>query len=124
VNWQKTANSAAPSQSSAAWKQVAWVTWSSALPLEDQAGAVWILYLNTDGTVSREEKIAVTESYFDLPITGGGHFGEVITNTGDIDMDGITDLAVGVPFDDDAGPDSGAVFIFFMNNESYVVDII
>ena len=46
------------------------------------------------------------------------HFGEVIANAGDIDEDGITDLAVGVPFDDDGGTDSGAAFILYINIRS------
>ena len=81
-------------------------------------GAIWVLYLNTDGTISREAKISLTESSFNLPIKDGDHFGEVIANAGDIDEDGITDLAVGVPFDDDGGTDSGAAFILYINIRS------
>ncbi|MDX2458112.1 MAG: integrin alpha [Gammaproteobacteria bacterium] len=86
-------------------------------------GVIWVLYLNTDGTVSREEKISVTESSFVLPIEDGDHFGEVIANAGDINEDGVTDLAEGIPFDDDGATDSGAVFILFINSDSEVLDL-
>ncbi len=86
-------------------------------------GAIWILYLDTDGTVARKKEIIARESEFDLPIVDGDNFGEVVANAGDIDKDGITDLAAGVPFDDDGGPDSGAVFILFMNNRAEVTEL-
>ena len=86
-------------------------------------GAIWVLFLNTDGTVSREEKISLSESSFVLPIEDGDHFGEVIANAGDIDEDGVTDLAVGMPFDDDGGTDSGAVLILFINKDAEVRDL-
>lgn len=86
-------------------------------------GAIWVLYLNTDGTVSREEKISLSESSFVLPIEDGDHFGEVIANAGDIDEDGVTDLAVGMPFDDDGETDSGAILILFINKDAEVHDL-
>jgi len=86
-------------------------------------GAIWVLYLNTDGTVSREEKISLSESSFVLPIEDGDHFGEVIANAGDIDENGVSDLAVGMPFDDDGETDSGAVLILFIDKDAEVLDL-
>lgn len=86
-------------------------------------GAIWILYLDTDGSVDRKREISASESDFNLPIIDGDNFGEVVANAGDIDEDGTIDLAVGLPFDDDGGTDSGAVFILFLNNRAEVDEI-
>jgi hypothetical protein len=40
---------------------------------------------------------------------GSDHFGSAIAPLGDVDGDGIPDLAIGSPFDDPAGTDSGSV---------------
>ena len=40
---------------------------------------------------------------------------------GDLDGDGITDLAVGAGYDDDGGADRGAVWILFLNPDGTVL---
>ena len=42
-------------------------------------------------------------------------FGASVANIGDLNGDGVTDLAVGANNDDDLGPQSGAVWILFIN---------
>jgi len=50
-------------------------------------------------------------------IAAGDVFGEFIASIGDIDGDGIPDIAVGAQRDDDGSiTDSGAVYIMFMNS--------
>ena len=78
-------------------------------------GAVWILFLRQDGTVRDEQKISHTEGNFDGRLADGDGFGSAITVLGDLDNDGIPDLAVGAPGDDDRAIDAGAVWILFMN---------
>jgi flagellin-like protein len=84
-------------------------------------GAIWIMFLNTSGGVINEYKI--NESRF-----GNGNelegdvFGASIANIGDLNNDGVQDIAVGEPFSDDGGNDNGAVWILFLNNSGGVID--
>ena len=41
-----------------------------------------------------------------------------VTNIGDFDSDGVTDLAVGADSDDDGGTNRGAVYIVLLNADS------
>jgi predicted outer membrane repeat protein len=79
-------------------------------------GAVHVLFMNPDGTVKSSQLIAHN--------TGGGpslsdndNFGRSLASLGDIDGDGVTDLAVGADRDDTSGADRGAVHILFMNSD-------
>lgn len=74
-------------------------------------GAVWLLSLTTDGTVSNFQKISDTAGNFTGVLDDADRFGSSVTNLGDLDGDGLTDLAVGASFDDDGGADRGAVYI-------------
>ena len=82
-------------------------------------GAVWILFLNTDGTVKGHQKISDTQGNF-TAFFNGKRFGQSVTCIGDLDSDGVPDLAVGMPRDNDGGGDRGAVFILFMNTNGTV----
>jgi Ca2+-binding RTX toxin-like protein len=66
-------------------------------------GAVWVLFLNADGTVKAEQKISATAGGFGGRLSNGDHFGSSVAALGDLDGDGIPDLAVGAPGDDDGG---------------------
>lgn len=83
-------------------------------------GALWILFLNSDGTVQSERKIANNLSGLGDVLNNNDQFGTAVTNIGDLNNDGITDLAVGTPLDDDGGVDFGALWILFMNNDGSV----
>lgn len=73
----------------------------------------WILYLNSDGTVTDEEKIAAGQGGFDGSVTDGDSFGSAIAPLGDVDGDGTLDLLVGAKHTDDGGTDYGAVWTLF-----------
>ena len=62
-----------------------------------QDRAVWILFLKRDGTVAREVKIADGEGGFRGPLEPSDSFGESVAALGDINGDGTTELAVGIP---------------------------
>ena len=73
-----------------------------------------MLFLNPTGTVKSFQTIAHN--------TGGGpmlvdqdSFGSSVTSLGDLNGDGVTDLAVGACFDDTEGIDRGALYVLFMN---------
>ncbi|MFT5463507.1 MAG: PKD repeat protein [Planctomycetota bacterium] len=86
----------------------------------DDYGAVYVLLLNTDGTVKAEQKISLTQGNFQGSVTLAGFFGTTVTSVGDLDGDGVTDLAVGAKGDSDGSPRSGSTFLLFMNADSTV----
>ncbi len=83
-------------------------------------GAVWILFLGTDGTVQAEQKISATAGGFGGDLDDSDYFGYALGCMGDLDGDGIVDLAVGAPVDDDGGTDQGAVWILFLESDGTV----
>ncbi len=88
-------------------------------------GAVYILELNTDGTVATERKISAADPTLTGPLTSTGGFGEGLAFLGDQDGDGIGDIAVGASKDDDggvgAGADRGAVWIISLAADGSVL---
>jgi len=83
-------------------------------------GAVWILFLNTNGTVKSHQKISDTEGGFNGILDNEDFFGSSVSKIGDLDGDNVTDLVVGAYFDDDDGLDVGAVWILFLNSNGTV----
>jgi len=80
----------------------------------DRRGATYVLLLNADGSARSSVKIA--------HLTGGGpsltdidRFGAAVAAMGDVDGDGVGDLAVGASRDDTGGNDRGAVYIVKLN---------
>ncbi len=78
-------------------------------------GAVWLLFLNADGTVKIKQKISQWSGGLVGPLDDGDMFGCSVTALGDMDEDDIGELAVGARGDDDGGWDRGAVWILFMD---------
>jgi len=87
-------------------------------------GAVWILFLQSDGLVRDEVLVTHGQGGFGGTLTsdpddGGVAFGSAVAGLGDVDGDGIPDLAVGAPFDEPAGvgthQEFGAVWVLFLN---------
>ena len=80
-------------------------------------GAVWILFLNTDGTVKSHQKISSTEGGFTGTLDPGEKFGSSVASLGDLDGDGpsVLALAVGASLDDDGGKNNGAVWVLFLD---------
>ncbi len=85
-----------------------------------EAGAIWILFLESDGTVRDEQKIGPGTGGFTGTILQGDRFGSDVSSLGDIDRDGVTDLAVGAFHDDDGGSNRGAIWILFLNADGTV----
>ena len=83
-------------------------------------GAVWVLFLNTDGTVKSHQKISDTQGGFTGILDDVDLFGFSVTSLGDLDGDGVTDMAVGSRADDDGGHDRGAVWVLFLNTDGTV----
>ena len=87
-----------------------------------QRGAVWILFLNADGTVSSEQKISQTSGGFGGMLSGGGLFGCSVCALDDLDGDGIEDLGVGQLLGNDGDTAQGAAWVLFLNTDGTVLD--
>ena len=94
-----------------------------ALP-NSNVGAVWILLRNADGSVLESVKISASEGGWLPSLNDGDGFGSALAALGDLDGDGVPDLAVGAPGDDDGGgnpqADLGAVYVLFLNADGTV----
>ncbi|MCH8903430.1 MAG: FG-GAP repeat protein [Bacteroidetes bacterium] len=84
-------------------------------------GAIWILFMNMDGTVKSHQKISSTDGGFSGVLDINDWFGSDVDTIGDLDGNGVVDLAVGARMDDDGGLERGAVWILFMKNDGTVL---
>ncbi|MEF8940360.1 MAG: T9SS type A sorting domain-containing protein, partial [Salinivenus sp.] len=85
-------------------------------------GALWILSLNDDETVAAAQKISDTAGSFGGALDDEDRFGATAAGIGDLDGDGVPDLATGAYLDDDGGSDRGAVWILYLNADGTVKD--
>src|SRR5690606_11754191 len=58
-------------------------------------GAVYVLFMAADGSVQSSAKTSDTAGGFDAPLDNGDNFGSAVAGLGDVDGDGLPDLAVG-----------------------------
>ena len=65
--------------------------------------------------------VEINEDVDGITLANTDHFGDSVANIGDLDGDGVNDLAVGAKRDDaGTGSDAGAVHILFMNKDGSV----
>ncbi|MFI4881614.1 MAG: FG-GAP-like repeat-containing protein [Phycisphaerales bacterium JB064] len=85
-------------------------------------GAVFVLFLNRDGTVREEVKFGMGMGGFDRNVSEDSRFGTSVATLGDIDGDGTLEVAVGHPFEDVAPGqlDDGAAWIVSLNQAGMV----
>ena len=92
--------------------------------LDPDRGAVWILFLKDDGSVISEQKISPIVGGLDVTLTEDDRFGSGLAAIGDLNGDGVTELAVGMRNDDTGGADQfanrGAVWTLFLNADGTV----
>lgn len=85
-----------------------------------QKGAIHIIFMNENGTIQSTKKISNVEGGFTGTINDQDVFGVALAGLGDLDGDGVEDIAVGARLDDDGITDGGAVWILFMNQDGSV----
>jgi len=83
-------------------------------------GAVYVCFLNADGTVRAHQKISSTAGGFAGPLDNQDQFGRSIAGLGDLDGDGVRDMAVGAIYDDDGVSNAGAVWVLFLRADGTV----
>lgn len=83
-------------------------------------GAVYLLFLNTDGSVKAHQEISESDGGFAGILDDSDFFGQSLAGVGDLDSDGVPDLVVGAYFDDDGGLNRGAAYVLFLNNDGTV----
>jgi len=80
----------------------------------DNRGAVHIIFLNADGTP--KSTVEINDGTENGPVlSDDDFFGFSVSNIGDLDGDGVDDIAVGARYDSEGGPNRGAVHIIFLN---------
>ena len=78
-------------------------------------GAAWILLLNRrHGQVAPEDQRH--QGGFTGTLDDNDYFGSSVASLGDLDGDGLGDLAVGRTVDDDGGSARGAVWVLFLDD--------
>lgn len=87
-------------------------------------GVVYILFLNADGTLKRHKKICDTEYGLDVVLDNSTLFGTSAAEVGDLDGDGVVDIAVAAFGDSDSGSIGGAMWILFLNSDGTVKDYV
>jgi hypothetical protein len=86
----------------------------------DDGGAVYVLFLNANGTVKSHTHFTFNQGGFGTFLEAYSYFGSAVANLGDVDGDGVIDLAVGSFGDAQNGPFRGAIYIVFMNSDGSV----
>ena len=89
--------------------------------ISTRKGAIYILFMNEDGSVKALQKISDGEGTVNpLALQDFSGFGSSLASLGDLDGDGTHELAVGAPYWDQEGAalneNSGAVFILSLSN--------
>jgi len=79
------------------------------------AGAVYILFMNYDGTLKSYQKISMISGGFTDTLNEGNFFGYGVAGIGDYNADGIPDIAVSSP-----APPNNSLYIIHLNTDGTV----
>ena len=77
-------------------------------------GAVWLLFMKSDGTVHFQEEIADGRGGFTGTLDDGDDFGINLCLIDDLDGSGLQEIVVGSYSDDDGGIEAGAAFVLYL----------
>ncbi|MCE2499178.1 MAG: FG-GAP repeat protein, partial [Nitrosopumilaceae archaeon] len=86
-------------------------------------GAIHVMFMNSDGTV--KDTVEINDSTANGPsLSNYDYFGVSVAGIGDMDGDGIHDIAAGAHGDDNGGTNRGAIHVMFMNSNGTVKDTV
>ena len=83
------------------------------------AGAVYIVFMNANGTVQSNQKISMLEGNFNEILNTNNFFGYGVAGIGDYDGDTIPDIAVSAP-----SSSNNAIYIIHLNANGTVKDFV
>ena len=85
-----------------------------------ERGSFHVLFLRPDGSVRASTKSSSLSPAFAGHLDDYDQMGRALAGIGDLDGDGIPDLAAGVGKDDDGGPERGAVWLCLLERDGSV----
>ncbi len=89
-------------------------------------GAIWVLFLDENENIKSFVKSDATTSPLENAIEPRDNFGSAMANIGDLDGDGVDEVAIGVIGDEYEGSqitDIGAIWIAYFNNAGEIKEI-
>jgi len=86
-------------------------------------GAIWTLALDPSGSLASQKEISSLAGTFPERLRDLDEFGASVALLGDLNGDGIADLAVGAPGDDGGGAERGCVWILFRSGDAGVSSV-
>jgi len=90
----------------------------------DARGALHIMFMNPNGSGSVLNTVEINDGTPGGPVLSDGDvFGTSVANIGDLNGDGVTDIAVGADGDDNGGSTRGALHILFSDKTVIVTDV-
>ncbi|MCE2498989.1 MAG: FG-GAP repeat protein, partial [Nitrosopumilaceae archaeon] len=82
-------------------------------------GSLHIMFMNSNGTI--KSTVEINDSTANGPVLSNyDYFGVSVANIGDLDGDGVNDIAAGANEDDNGGTNRGALHIMLMNSNGTV----
>lgn len=83
-------------------------------------GAAYLHFLQADGSIKSTKKFASGTNGVPA-LVNNDRYGISVANLGDLNNDGVADVAVGAFFDDTGGSNRGAVYVHFLDVDGSVV---
>jgi len=84
------------------------------------SGVLWIFFLTSDGEVIAQQEIGALEGALDLKLSKHAGFATSVAAVGDLDADGVPDLAVGAPSWRDGDRFAGCAWTLLLRKDGTV----
>ena len=84
-------------------------------------GSAYILFVDRAGTVESYQAINGWHGHFTGLLDSSDHFGDSCGKLGDMNDDGVNDVLVSAPKDDDGGSYSGAIYLLALRSNGTVL---
>ena len=85
---------------------------------------MYIVFMSKNDDLVKSTRVLTSMIADDLSGLSSDHFGESVANIGDVDGDGVNDLAVGIPGRYTGGASTGEVYILLLNSDDSVKQVL